>query len=152
MLVHGTAIALGPHGVLVRGPSAAGKSDLAMRLLATPLEGYPALRIPPLGALDLVADDQCELTLRDGIVTMASPATIRGKFEVRGLGLVTLPDRQDVALSLVVDITPTQAIERMPEAATVTLLGIEIPALEVAALEASAPLRVLIALHHRIER
>ena len=33
-LVHGTCVALGPHGALLRGGSRSGKSDLALRFLA----------------------------------------------------------------------------------------------------------------------
>ncbi len=152
MLVHGTAVALGPHGVLIRGPSGSGKSDLALRLLATPREGYPALASPPLGSLALVSDDQVELKSQDASIVMSAPSTIRGKLEVRGLGIVTLPTNQHVMLSLVVDIVPSTAIERVPDPAVASVIGIDVPRMEVAAFEASAPLKILLALHHRIER
>ena len=49
-LVHGTCVALGRRGALLRGSPGAGKSDLALEFLALPGDG--ALRP------GLVADDQ----------------------------------------------------------------------------------------------
>ena len=57
-LCHGTCIALAGRGVLIRGPSGSGKSDLALRLIDTPGNGIGAA---PLEAR-LVADDQVHLT------------------------------------------------------------------------------------------
>lgn len=71
--VHATTIAIDGAGVLLRGPSASGKSDLALRLIDD-------------GAR-LVADDRTVLALRDGIVEASAPPSIRGKIEVRGLGI-----------------------------------------------------------------
>ena len=62
--VHGTSVALDGEGVLLRGPSGCGKSDLALRLIDQ-------------GAR-LVADDQTELSLDGGDISMTAPATIAG--------------------------------------------------------------------------
>ena len=89
-LLHATCIAVdgatGPLGVLLRGSSGAGKSDLAFRMIDQ-------------GAR-LVADDQCRLQRRNGAagayLVARAPATIDGLLEVRGLGVVevqTLPPR-----------------------------------------------------------
>ncbi len=106
--VHATCVAwrLGRQwqGVLLRGPSGAGKSDLALRLIEN-------------GAR-LVADDQTELTRRDGRVIASVPASIAGLIEARGLGIVTLPRDQLVkraTVALLVDLAPTGRIERLPE-------------------------------------
>lgn len=152
MRVNGTAVALGPHGVMIRGPSGAGKSDLALRLLATPQDGYPSLAIPPLGNIALVSDDYVDLAARGGRLVMTAPATIACKLEVRGLGLVCLPLVGEAELRLVVDLAPREAIDRMPEAHTVDLLGMPVPAMSLDARDTSAPLKILIALFHRIER
>lgn len=152
MLIHGTAVALADHGILIRGHSGAGKSDLALRLLALPHDGYPALAIPPIRNIALVSDDQVEIAVSGGNVLLSAPETIRGKIEVRGLGIVTVPQRNAVPLALVVDIVDRAQIERMPETATVVIAGNLVAAMPVAAFEVSAPLKILIALHHRIER
>lgn len=152
MLVHATAVSIGERAVLIRGASGAGKSDFALRLLALPADGIPALAIPALGAVALVADDQVELSVRDGTVLAAPPGTIAGKLEVHGLGIVQVPSKRDVPIDLVVDLAEARTIERMPEARTVELLGVAVPAMSLDAREMSAPLKILIALHHRIER
>ena len=99
--VHGTSVALDGEGVLLRGPSGCGKSDLALRLIDQ-------------GAR-LVADDQTELTLEDGDISMTAPATIAGQIEVRGLGLLRVPSVAAAPLRMVVDLVPSAAVERMPE-------------------------------------
>ena len=129
--VHGTAIALGNDGILLRGPSGSGKSDLALRIIDA-------------GAR-LVADDQTELNLRGSALRMRAPATLAGLIEVRGLGIVRLPFVQDVALRLVVDLVPHAAVERLPEPRFVELLGVSVPLLEMAPFAASAVAKLRLA-------
>ena len=86
--VHGTTVALQGEGVLLRGPSGSGKSDLALRLIDA-------------GAR-LVADDQTELKrAADGLVAR-SPAAIAGRIEVRGVGILDVPTVASAPLRLVV--------------------------------------------------
>ena len=127
-LIHATCIALGPTGVLIRGPSGAGKSDLALRLIDAGAE--------------LVADDYCELTLQNGQITAAATATIAGKIEIRGYGILNLPFRAFAAVGLVVDLMPEREIERMPETAVCNLEGVSVPKLMLDAFAASAAAKV----------
>ncbi len=127
-LVHASCVAVDGKGVLLRGPSGSGKSDLALRLIDAGAE--------------LVADDYVELTAQAESVRAAPPDRLAGLIEVRGLGLVRLPHRSRVALRLVVDLVPTQAVERLPDATTETLAGIELPRLLVAAHDISAPAKI----------
>jgi HPr kinase/phosphorylase len=126
--IHGTAVALMGGGVLLRGPSGGGKSDLALRLIDR-------------GAT-LVADDQTELHLVDGVVTMRPPATIAGRLEVRGLGIVVVPWREAAPLRLVVDLQPAAAIARLPDPASCRFFEQEFPLIAVAPFEASAPAKL----------
>jgi len=130
--VHGTAIALGSEGILLRGPSGAGKSDFALRLIDQ-------------GAR-LVADDQTELRRDGDEITMSAPATIAGQMEVRGLGIVSLPNVASAPLRLVVDLLPSAEIERMPLPRDCSFLGCTIPAVALAPFEASAPAKLRLAL------
>lgn len=123
--VHASCVAIDGRGVLIAGPSGAGKSDLTLRLIDA-------------GAM-LVSDDYTVLTARDGTLYAAPPATIAGRIEVRGIGIVERPFVRDVPVALWVGSgTP----ERMPDAMTHEIAGIALPAYTLALLEASAPARL----------
>jgi serine kinase of HPr protein (carbohydrate metabolism regulator) len=129
--VHGTAVAIDGTGILLRGPSGCGKSDLALRLID--------------GSGILVADDRCALFVEDGRVVARAPAVLRGRIEVRGLGIVTLQTLDHAALALVVDLA-NGPIERLPETEFADLLGVAVRRLRLAAFEASTPAKIRMAL------
>jgi len=131
MRVHATCVLIEETGVLLRGPSGSGKSDLALRLIDQ-------------GAV-LVADDQV-LLRREGEQLLADPPEIlAGLLEVRGLGILKFPYRAPVSVGLVIDLEEPDKIERMPEPETVSLLDKAIPLYRVTAREASAPIKVRLA-------
>jgi serine kinase of HPr protein (carbohydrate metabolism regulator) len=140
-LVHGTCVALGRRGVLLRGGAGSGKSDLALRFMALPGEG--AL------APGLVADDQVYVSANpDGTLTASAPPTIAGKIEVRGLGIMPVPFLPEAELVLVCDLAGSNDVPRMPaeSAKTTVLAGVPLPTLRLAPFEASAPLKLKMAL------
>jgi len=126
VLVHATCVAIGGRAVLLAGPPGAGKSDLALRLIDR-------------GAA-LVSDDYTELRRSGGRLLARAPATIAGKIEVRGVGVVELEPEADVPVCLQADLD--RAPERMPEATTLRLAGEDVPRIALAALEPSAPLKL----------
>jgi HPr kinase/phosphorylase len=138
--VHATCIALQAggknwRGILLRGPSGAGKSDFALRLIDA-------------GAR-LVADDQTALVRRSQTVVGSPPGTLAGLLEVRGIGIVKVgPSRllARVPIALLVDLVPSDRIERMPEPARESLLGIDLPVVALTPFEASAPAKLRLAL------
>jgi serine kinase of HPr protein (carbohydrate metabolism regulator) len=141
-LAHGTCVALGRTAALLRGPSGAGKSDLALRFLFLSRRGPAALE-PPL----LVADDQVWLRRNGERILVRAPEPIRGRLEVRGIGIVEVKSLSEADLALVVDLAPAEAIERMPEAGrTARLLGVEVPRLALMPWEGSAAIKLAIAL------
>ncbi len=137
-LLHATCVALEGRGVLLRGPSGSGKSDLALRLIDE-------------GAL-LVADDQTEVQLepatrvRSGRLTAQAPRTIAGRLEVRGLGIVAQPALASAPVALVVDLVRAAEVERLPEDRVEELLGEEVPAIALDPFAASAVAKVRLAL------
>ncbi len=140
-LVHGTALALGESAVLIRGPSGSGKSDLALRCIATPPLAGSALRA------ELVSDDQVRLRLQGTAIEASPPATIAGKMEVRGLGIVTLPFRPLARLALVVDLVAPADVPRFPlDRISACYFGIEVPLLRLSAFETSAAVKLILAL------
>ena len=141
-VVHGTCVALGRRGALLRGPSGCGKSDLALRFLLLPRRGSAEADAPAL-----VADDQVELSCQGGRVLAAAPKSILGKIEVRGIGIVDLPALPSCELALVVDLVAPEAVERFPlETAKARLVGIDLPLLRLAPFESSAPIKLAIKL------
>jgi HPr kinase/phosphorylase len=141
-LVHGTCVALGRAAALLRGPSGSGKSDLALRFLFL-AQRSPAAASTPI----LVADDQVCLVVHGARLLAKPPASIRGRLEVRGVGIIAVRFRREAELALIVDLVAKADIERLPERDTVArLLGVELPLLRLAAFEASAPVKLAVAL------
>ena len=129
--VHASCVAIGGRGVLIAGPSGSGKSDLALRLIDR-------------GA-KLVSDDYTELDVEGGRLLASPPPAIAGKIEVRGVGLVEGEAVGGVPVCL--HVTLGGDPERLPEPGRIALLGIALPTLRLAALEASAPIKLEAALN-----
>jgi serine kinase of HPr protein (carbohydrate metabolism regulator) len=129
--VHGTSVALDGGGVLLRGPSGSGKSDLALRLID--------------GGAALVADDQTALSRKGEEILASAPPQIVGRMEVRGLGVIRLSAVSDIPVRIVVDIVPADEVERLPKPAETMLLGVALPVLRLAAFEASTPAKIRLA-------
>ena len=142
IFLHGTCVSVGGEGVLILGEPGSGKSILALRLIDEPGHGIS-------GALlhsELVADDQV-IVSRDKDRLMASaPPTLRGKLEIRGLGIVALATLPSVPLALVVKLQDHSAIERLPDPATFDILGMALPLVEIDGKTPSAPARLRAAL------
>ena len=90
--VHASCVSINEIGILLRGPSGSGKSDLTLRLIGD-------------GAM-LVADDQVQLTDVSGSLMAKAPEMLAGKLEVRGCGILAFPKLECVTVRLVVDLVP----------------------------------------------
>jgi serine kinase of HPr protein (carbohydrate metabolism regulator) len=141
--VHATAVALmdatNPFGgplsgaVLLLGDSGAGKSDVALRLIAA--------------GGKLIADDQTVLFIENERVMADAPANLAGGMEIRGLGIMRLEKAPASPVILAVRLDPKDAIARMPEAAFFTLpaalqADVKVPLVELSAHEASTPAKI----------
>lgn len=127
----------GGRGVLLLGPAGAGKSDLALRLIDD-------------GA-KLVADDCTEL-LRSGPALIArfpsgAPRTLRGRLEVRGIGIVPVARAARVRLCLVVELRSGGTSERFPTGRSFARLGVDVPIVVLDPFTASAAAKVRLAVH-----
>ncbi len=145
-LLHGTAVAFGRYGVLIRGVPGAGKSRLALQLLDHP--GYGLGQ--KLYRAKLVADDQVELVLMGKSIVMSAPKPLAGKLEVRGLGIVTAKYVRQITLRMVVDMIGDGIPDRMPELSdqSIDIMGLQIPRLVLATTDLAAPARLRAALTH----
>jgi len=132
ILVHGTTVALEGEGVLLRGSSGSGKSDLALRLID--------------GGARLVADDQTELARAADRVVARPPASIARRMEVRGVGILRVPSVPSAPLRLVIDLVAPDRVERLPEPRFCEYLQCSLPLLALAPFEASAPAKIRLAL------
>jgi serine kinase of HPr protein (carbohydrate metabolism regulator) len=130
--VHATCIAIEGHGILLRGPSGSGKSDLALRAIDQ-------------GAR-LVADDRVILARQGEGVMASAPPSLHGLIEVRGLGIMRIDAVAEARLVLVADMVAPNAVERLPERRRCELEGAAIPWLALAPFEASAPAKLRFAL------
>lgn len=139
-LLHGTCVALGSLAALLRGPSGSGKSDLALRFLfETPADLEPCL----------VSDDQVWARVdASRHIVLTPPEPIQGRIEVRGVGIVDLPFRPEATLGVVVDLVVPENVPRLPPESMdrTELLGLSCPLLKLAPFEASAPLKLRLAL------
>jgi len=124
--IHASCVAIGGRAVLLAGRSGVGKSDLALRLIDR-------------GAV-LVSDDYTQVKRRGGTLHATPPATIAGKIEVRGVGIVAMPHVDDVEVVLLIDCDAP--VIRLPAPVTRRLAGVDLPVAALAALEASAPLKI----------
>ena len=129
--LHASCVALDGRAVLICGPSGSGKSDLALRLLD---RGFV-----------LVSDDRTIVRKEAGTLRASVPDTIKGKLEVRGIGIVDVDQLQDAPIALVVELTTE--IPRLPDDSRERqILGVGIPLINVDATTASAPSKVALAL------
>jgi len=123
--VHGTAIILGDRGVFVRGQSGAGKTELALELLA---------RVGRYGRYArLIADDQVFTSSVGRRLLMTAPASIAGLIEVRGLGPRSIASQDKAVIDLVVTLIDPKQAERMPEPGFAALDSVQVPELKLAA-------------------
>ncbi len=135
--MHATCVAVGRHAALLRGPPGAGKSDLALRLIAG-----PAPRGEPEAFL--VADDQVALSREGYRLVARAPENIAGLIEIRGVGIRRMPSVSAAPVALIVDLVAREDLVRLPPdpPPTEEVLGIALPTARLAPFEASAPLKL----------
>ena len=131
--IHGTCVAIGNEAILFRGPSGSGKSDLALRVINS--------------GGRLISDDQTIISRQEDELFMSSPENLRDKIEVRGVGIVNMPAKNEARLALVLDMMPPEKIDRIPILQFCWYLGLQVPVLGLEPFENSAPLKVQLAIN-----
>ena len=135
--IHGTAILIGERGVLITGPSGAGKTTLALALL----DHY---RIRGLLSR-LVGDDQLFAAAHGGRLVCRAPASIAGLAEVHGIGPRPLAFEPAAVIDLVVRLVEPAEVPRLQDEAAETIDGCRLPRIDVARQNVAAALPVLAA-------
>jgi HPr kinase/phosphorylase len=123
--VHASAVLAGARAVLIRGPTGAGKSRLALALLAAADTGL-------LRFARLVGDDRVHLEPCHDRLLVRPAAALAGLIEVRGAGIRRLDHEPMAVVGLVVDLGAEDA-QRLPDTAETDVLGVRLPRLAVAA-------------------
>lgn len=132
--IHATTVAIDGRAILITGPSGAGKSDLALRLIDR-------------GAV-LVSDDYTEVSGDGGTVRASPPATIAGRIEVRGLGILSVPHLPSASVMLAVALG--EPVERLPAPRHRRIAGIAVPEVRIDAFSASAAIKCELALREHL--
>lgn len=113
-VIHASAVVYKGMGFLITGRSAAGKSDLTLRVLD---QGG-----------SLIADDQVSLQEEQGCLLASAPPATRGLVEIRGLGVFEFPSVECFPLNFEVRLRAQVQTERLPEQQEmVSYIGIELP-------------------------
>ena len=127
-LIHATSISISQKGVLLRGPSGIGKSDLAFRLISN-------------GAT-LIADDYTEVIHNEGALILKTPHNIKGKIELRGIGIVELPFIENISLKLIIDLVDQINVPRQTDVHITKFENILVPYYQLFSFEPSTPRKI----------
>lgn len=129
--IHASTVALEGRAVLISGSSGSGKSDLTLRLLD---RGFT-----------LVSDDQTIVRREGDRLVASAPPNIKGKLEIRGIGIVDMDTVETAPIALYVELT--SEIVRLPDDRRERpVLGVNLPLISIDAQTASAASKVSLAL------
>ena len=131
---YATAVTYCGSGILIRGPSGSGKSDLALRLIDD-------------GA-DLIADDQVAIKVVEQKLYLSPPDSISGLIEVRGVGVIKIDYVRDIKLCLIVDLATGDTVQRIPIIKKELIKNIPVPVISINAFEHSVLVKVKIILDY----
>jgi serine kinase of HPr protein (carbohydrate metabolism regulator) len=135
--MHASAVIIENKGILICGGPGTGKSFLALALIDNCYRnGWFA---------GLVSDDQTELANANGRLLARSPASIAGKLEIRGCGIIRQPYVKSAIIHLVVDLTNSDQIERMPLPTLVTIEDVPVRQLMIPARQTRQAIQMIFA-------
>ena len=129
---HSTSVVIEDLGVLIKGKSGIGKSDLALRLIDS-------------GAT-LISDDLTICKKIDDYLYLYPHSETKGLLEVREIGIMTVPYVENIKLTLVVELVEKE-FERMPGMMSCSILGIKFPKIKIFGKNSSAVAKIKIKLN-----
>jgi len=135
---HATALVIGEGAILLRGPAGAGKTSLALALIAQARQEGRFAR--------LIADDRVHLRARHGRIIVMAPGRMHGCAEMRGAGIAAdLPYLDAALLRLVVDLDPQAPRYPADEAGQLDCLGVKLAYLRLRKEDACGPIGLMAA-------
>jgi len=135
--IHGTAIPIGERGVLITGPSGAGKTTLALTLI-------DHCRARGLFSR-LIGDDRLLAMAHGGRLVCRVPATIAGLAEVPGFIPRPLPFEPGGVIDLNVRLVPPAEMARFQEEIREPVAGCLVPRVDLAERNAATALPAVMA-------
>lgn len=136
--MHASFVLWRNKGILFRGKSGSGKSELALKFI----ENKNAV---------LVADDVVELKVRQNKLWGSSPQNIRGLLEIRNVGISRYEYAEEATVSLLVNLLPAKEnLERLPKNKTENILGVEIPAIDLYAEDTTILEKIIVKLRDNL--
>ena len=129
---HSTSVVIEDLGVLIRGQSGSGKSDLALRLIDS-------------GAT-LISDDLTICKKIGDYLYLYPHSNTKGLLEVREIGIMTVPYVENIKLTLVVELVEEE-FERIPGMMSCSILGMKFPKIKIFGKSSSAVAKIKIKLN-----
>ena len=136
--VHASFVLWSNKGILFRGKSGSGKSELALKFI----ENKNAV---------LVADDVVALKTRQNKLWGYAPENIRGLLEIRNVGISRYEFAAEAEVSLLVNLVQyKENLERLPKNKTENILGVEIPAIDLYANDTTILEKIIVKLRDNL--
>ena len=136
--MHATFVLWRNKGILFRGKSGSGKSELALKFI----ENKNAV---------LVADDVVALKTRQNKLWGYAPENIRGLLEIRNVGISRYEFAAEAEVSLLVNLVQyKENLERLPKNKTENILGVEIPAIDLYANDTTILEKIIVKLRDNL--
>ena len=129
---HSTSVVIEDLGILIRGQSGSGKSDLALRLIDS-------------GAT-LISDDLTICKKIGDYLYLYPHSKTKGLLEVREIGIMTVPYVENIKLTLVVELVEEE-FERIPGMMSCSILGMKFPKIKIFGKSSSAVAKIKIKLN-----
>ena len=130
--IHSTSVVIEDLGLLIRGQSGSGKSDLALRLIDS-------------GAT-LISDDLTICKKIGDYLYLYPHSKTKGLLEVREIGIMTVPYVENIKLTLVVELVEEE-FERIPGMMSCSILGMKFPKIKIFGKSSSAVAKIKIKLN-----
>lgn len=131
--IHATLISVDGKGILFKGESGCGKSDLALRFIKNE-------------KAKLVADDRVDVDIIDNKLIGKAPLILKNKLEVRNIGIIEDLDtveQEDIFLCVEL-VKNRESLERLPQEEFEIILDKKIPKIKLYAFDCSTICKILV--------
>ena len=136
--MHASFVLWRNKGILFRGKSGSGKSELALKFIENK------------GAV-LVADDVVVFNMRQNRLIGEASQNIKGLLEIRNVGISRYDFINEAEVSLLVNLVSSKEnLERLPKNKTENILGVEIPAIDLYAEDTTILEKIIVKLRDNL--